>query len=256
MKSQAEIRALVERVTSYPSAERERIYQKHFTVPSSTARFLCENYGFDHKRVLDVACHYGYHLVYFGQGSAGLDGSPQYLQFAREMGLDVQEINFENRFPEFEQPFEALLFSGTLEEVLSPHVVLMRFHELLTPDGLLCVRTPTMMPAWFERIYRLRMKPGYVADAHLYFFTPRALALTIERAGYDILQMAITGVWARPWLRPVHNWLLPFSPVTTIIARRRPNFQYPSIRAMRFLPAWAEDLAPYHQDYEPEKLHV
>jgi SAM-dependent methyltransferase len=255
MKSPAEVRAMVEHVTSYSPAERERIYQKHFAKPSSTARFLCEHYGFDHKRILDVACHYGYHLVYFGEGSVGLDGSPQYLQFGREMGLEVHEVNFENRFPELGK-FDGLLFSGTLEEIFSPHVTLMRFREFLKPDGLLVIRTPTMPPLWFERIYRLRMKLGYVADAHLYFYTPRALALTIERAGYDVLQSAITGVWMRPWLRPLHNLVLPLSPVTTIIARVRPNFKYPPIRSMRFLPEWAADLAPYHQDYEEEKSPV
>src|SRR5690349_6769253 len=234
MPEQSEIRARVDRVTSYPTAERERIYRKYFAEPSATVRFLCHEYGLDTKAVLDVGCHYGYHLIHFGSGSKGIDGSPQYLQFAREMGLDVREANIEERFPEYDQQFDALFFSGTLEEVLSPHVVLMRFHRFLKPDGLLCLRVPTVPPAWFDRLLRLRIMPGYDAQAHIYFFTPRLLRMMVKRAGYDVLQVAATPLWMRPWLRPVHDVLLPLVPTVTIIARPRQGFIYPPVRAMRF----------------------
>jgi SAM-dependent methyltransferase len=247
MKTPSEIRAMVDRVTSYPVNERERIYKKYFTRPPETARFLCQEYGLDQKRVLDVACHYGYYLVHFGAGSVGLDGSPQYLQYAREMGLTVQQINLEHPFPTFDQPFDALFFSGTLEEILSPHVALMRFRALLKPDGLLCLRVPTVPPIWFDRLIRLRRQPGYDAEAHLYFFTPRLLEMVVKRAGYEIVQTVSTGFWMNKFLRPFHRVLLPLTPATTIIARPRPGFKYPPIRAMRFLPDWAGDLAPYHQ---------
>jgi SAM-dependent methyltransferase len=252
MRPQSEIRARVDRVTSYPVAERERIYQKYFAAPSATVRFLCQEYSLDTKAVFDVCCHYGYHLVHFGDGSRGIDGSLQYLQFGREMGLNVQEANIEERFPEYDEPFDALFFSGTLEEVLSPHVVLMRFHKFLKPDGLLCLRVPTVPPAWFDRLLRLRGIRGYDAAAHLYFFTPRLLKMVVERAGYNVIQTVVTALWMKSWLRPVHNALLPLAPTITIIARPRAGFIYPPVRAMRFLPTWATDLAPYHQDYEPE----
>jgi SAM-dependent methyltransferase len=247
MRSQEDIRARVNRVTSYPLDERERIYRKYFARPSATIRFLCQVYGLDTKRVLDVACHYGYHLIHFGEGSKGLDASP-YLQFAREVGLDVQPANIEEPFPDFDMPFDAVFFSGTLEEILSPHVILMRFRKLLTPDGLLCLRVPTVPPAWFEKLLRLRMSPGYDAIQHIYFFTPRLLKLMLQRAGYDVLQMVSPGFWVNPWLRPLHSLALPLTPAVTIIARPRPGFLYPSRRARRFLPTWAEDLAPYYRD--------
>lgn len=251
MKTATEIRPLVDKITSYPIDERERIYKKYFTNPPGTARFLCQQYGLDQKRVVDVACHYGYYLVHFGPGSVGLDGSPQYLQYAREMGLNVQQINLEESFPAFSEPFDALFFSGTLEEILSPHVALMRFRAMIKPDGLLCLRVPTVPPAWFDRLIRLRTSPGYDALAHLYFFTPRLLEMVVKRAGYDIVQTVSTGFWMNPLTRPFHKLLLPLTPTVLIIARPRPNFKYPPIRAMRFLPDWASDLAPYHQDYTP-----
>ncbi len=253
MRPQSEIRARVARVTSFSLSERERIYNKYFAEPSATVRFLCQEYGLDTKAVLDVGCHYGYHLVHFGEGSQGVDGSPQYLQFAREMGLDVQEANIEEQFPEYAETFDALFFSGTLEEVLAPHVVLMRFRRFLKPDGLLCLRVPTVPPAWFDRLLRLRMMPGYDAQAHIYFFTPRLLRMVVQRAGYDVLQVVATALWLKPWLHPLHDALLPLVPTVTIIARPRSGFIYPSVRAMRFLPTWASDLAPYHQDYETKE---
>ena len=41
MRTSQEIRRLVDQVNSYPTAERERIYQKYFVKPSATVRFLC-----------------------------------------------------------------------------------------------------------------------------------------------------------------------------------------------------------------------
>ena len=78
------------------------------------------------------------------------------------------------------------------------------------------------------------------------------LRMLTERAGYDVKQVAATALWNRPWLRPLHDVLLPLVPTVTIIATPRPNFMYPSAREMQYLPTWAMDLAPYHQDYEPE----
>jgi SAM-dependent methyltransferase len=252
MRSQSEIRSLVDKVTSFSLEERERIYRKYFEVPSDTVQYLCQKYEFDKKRILDATCCYGYYLAYFGEGSAGIDGTSDYLQFAKEMNFDVQVANIEESLPEFKQLFDGLIFSGTLEEILAPHVMLMRFRKLLKPDGLLCIRVPSVPPLWFEGLVRGRMTLGYDAQAHLYFFTPRLIKMLIERAGYDIVEVVSTGIMMNSWLRPFHSLLLPLTPAVTVLARPRPNFKYPSIRAMRFLPDWAMDLAPYHQDYSPD----
>lgn len=252
MRTQEEIRALIEQVKSYPEREKERIYRKFFSVPNDATRFLCQYYGLDTKRVIDTTCHYGYYLAHFGEGSVGLDASWEYMRFAQEMGLTVQECNLEEQLPDLE-PFDALLFSGTLEEILSPHVALMRFRNLIKPDGLLCLRVPVVPPRWFDLLYyrARRRQPGYDARAHLYFFTPRTLSLTVQRAGYDILQIVSPGIWMRPWLRPAHTLLLPYVPTAMVVARLRRDFKYPDARVLRFLPGWANDLAPYHQDYQP-----
>jgi SAM-dependent methyltransferase len=252
MRSPTEIRKLVDQVTSFPLAERERIYHKHFEKPNNTVRFLCQYYSFDKKRILDATCHYGYYLAYFGEGSVGLDATPDFFQFAKEMGFEVQATNIEEPLPHFDEPFDGILFSGTLEEILSPHVLLVRFHQLLSKDGLLCIRVPSVPPPWFEKIARRRMTFGYDASAHLYFFTPRLIEMVIKRAGYEIVQTVSSGLVMNPWLRPFHNLLLPLSPAVTVIARARPDFKYPPVRGIRFLPAWANDLAPYFQDYSPD----
>jgi SAM-dependent methyltransferase len=250
MRTPQEVRARVERVTSYPPQELERIYRKYFLNPPHTLRYLCEKYGFDRRRVLDVACHYGYYLIHFGEGSTGIDATDDYLRFAREMGFPTFAANIEESLPTFDEPFDGLLFSGTLEEVLSPHVMLMRFRRLLKPDGLLALRVPSVPPRWFDKLLRLRMDPGYDALAHIYFFTPRILQLMLVRAGYEVLDVFTSALMTRPYLRPLSRLLLPFSPSITLVARPLPNWKYPPIRAMRFLPSWAADLGPYHLDYQ------
>jgi SAM-dependent methyltransferase len=250
MHSPSEIRTRVDQVKSYPLEERERIYRKYFKTPNKTVQFLCQNYGFDKKRILDATCHYGYYLAYFGEGSWGLDASPNFLQFAKEMGLNVKVANIEEPLPKFDELFDGIVFSGTLEEVLSPHVILMRFHQLLKPDGLLCIRVPSVPPLWFEKLIRNRIKLGYEATYHIYFFTPRLIELVIQRAGYDIVQSVSTPIMTNPWLRPFHKLLLSLTPAVTVIARPQPNFNYP--RDIRFLPQWAMDLAPFYKDNVPD----
>jgi SAM-dependent methyltransferase len=249
MRSPSEIRALVDQVKSYPVEERERIYHKYFKTPNNTVKFLCQFYDFDKKRILDATCHHGYYLAYFGQGSWGIDASPDFLHFAKEMDLNVRLANIEEPLPKFDELFEGIVFSGTLEEVLSPHVLLMRFHQLLKPDGLLCIRVPSVPPLWFEKLVRNRITFGYEATCHVYFFTPRLIQMVIQRAGYDIVQTVSTGILTNPWLRPFHNLLLPLTPAVTVIARPRPNCNYP--RDIRFLPKWAFDLAPFYKDHTP-----
>ena len=65
--------------------------------------------------------------------------------------------------------------------------------------------------------------------------------------------MVSTGIYMDRRLRPFHSLLLPLSPALTVIAHTRPNYKYPAIRALRFLPSWAMDLAPFHRDYQPEE---
>jgi SAM-dependent methyltransferase len=246
MRSPSEIRAMIDRVKSCPVEERERIYRKYFKRPNNTVQFLCQNYGFDKKRILDATCHYGYFLAYFGEGSWGIDASPNFLQFAKEMGLNAKLANIEEPLPDFDEQFDGIVFSGTLEEVLAPHVILMRFHKVLKPNGLLCIRVPSVPPLWFEKLVRNRIKLGYDATYHLYFFTPRLIQMVIQRAGYDIVQTVSTGIMTNSWLRPFHNLLLPLTPAVTVIARPQANFNYP--RDIRFLPEWAMDLAPFYED--------
>jgi SAM-dependent methyltransferase len=254
MRLPTEIHTMIENVKSYPLEERERIYRKYFKTPNNTVQFLCENYAFDEKRILDASCHYGYYLAYFGEGSWGLDASPDFLRFATEMGLNARLTNIEEPLPKFDELFDGIVFSGTLEEVLAPHVLLMRFHQLLKQDGLLCIRVPSVPPRWFEKLVGSQMTLGYEAKYHIYFFTPRLIELVIQRAGYDIVQTVSTGIMNKPWLRPFHNLLLPLTPAVTVIARPRPNFVYP--RDIRFLPEWAIDLAPLYNGAVTDSLNT
>lgn len=166
----------------------------------------------EHKRVLDLGCGPGTYLRHFGPGSVGLDLDPAPAQ--RE-GLDARKWELGEGIPdELAGRFDAVWCSNLLEHVLAPHAFLIDIRRALAERGRLLVAVP--------QATRLASGPwgGYLAADHVNFFTPRTLAHTVARAGY---QIDFLGNPSLPALRTVAK----FGPTLMVIASPVPDFQYP-----------------------------
>jgi SAM-dependent methyltransferase len=203
-------------------------------------RFVCRHYGADRRAVLDIGCGYGQHLVHFGPGSVGLDAVPANVEFVHALGCEALLANVEDGFPHFDRPFQAIFASNLLEHLVSPHLFLLRLHQLLSPDGLAFIHVPTIPPlAVVDRLIRRAIgHNGYLASEHIYAFTPRVGAFIMRRAGFKVLDLAFVAVrdhpilkWAEPLFREVGISVM-------LVGQRDPSFAYPEKRLRAFTPGF------------------
>ena len=130
--------------------------------------------------------------AHFGPGSLGLDAVEANVEAVRARGLDAQLANVEDALPELDRQWDAAYCSNIIEHLVAPHLLLLRLHEVLTPNGLIFVMVPTVPPArpldWLIR--RVIGHNGYRAAEHIYAFTPRTAEFMVERAGYRVIETA------------------------------------------------------------------
>jgi 2-polyprenyl-3-methyl-5-hydroxy-6-metoxy-1,4-benzoquinol methylase len=217
----------------------------HATAPPTRAvRFLCSEYGADKLAVLDVGCGRGEHLAYFGQGSLGLDAVEANVEAVRARGLEAQLANVEDELPDLDRRFDAAYCSNIIEHLVSPHLLLLRLHQALTPNGLVFIMVPTIPPArpldWLIR--RVIGHNGYLAAEHVYAFTPRTAEFMVERAGYRVLETAFVAARGGRLLRPLEPIFKEIGISALVVARRDPTFVYPEKRVKQFTPGYMERL--------------
>jgi 2-polyprenyl-3-methyl-5-hydroxy-6-metoxy-1,4-benzoquinol methylase len=217
----------------------------HATAPPTRAvRFLCSEYGADKLAVLDVGCGRGEHLAYFGPGSLGLDAVVANVEAARARGLEAQLANVEDDLPELDRRFDAAYCSNIIEHLVAPHLLLLRLHQALKPDGLIFIMVPTIPPArpldWL--IKRVIGHNGYLAAEHVYAFTPRTAEFMVERAGYRVLETAFVAARGGRLLRLFEPLFKEIGISALVVARRDPTFAYPEKRVKQFTPGYMERL--------------
>lgn len=151
---------------------------------SKTFRNLRRRFDLGRKKVLDVGCSYGEHLVHFGPGSAGLTLVPAEVEEGKKRGLDVRYGHVEK--PGFSLPerFDVVWANNLFEHMLSPHQFLHTAASLLAPGGVLILGVPVIPPLRF--VTRLPRFRGALASSHVNFFTGRTLRETVARAGFRV----------------------------------------------------------------------
>lgn len=235
-------RLLVVERGCFDRAENERIYRKFFaTVPRSFLQIV-DGYGLAEKRVVDVGCGYGHYLIHFGPGSVGLDANEKSRQFAVSLGLEVLYCNVEESIPLPRDSYEAAWCANLLEHMVAPHLLLVRLHRILVPDGLLVAKVPVIPPWPVRHGVRLLGRPlGYEASEHINAFTPATFAFTLERAGFRVVE-STSIVLRNPLLQAISApFTRRFGASITMVARKDPSFVYPKKRLAAFDPAWMEE---------------
>lgn len=235
MISSTDLHTLVTHKGCFTAKKNQAIYHKFFR---QMPKYLYHNlvkYRLDQKKVLDVGCSFGSYLVHFGPQSMGLDINPEHLQFLKALGLRHTAVNIEDDTSLKPNQFEAIWSSNFLEHMVAPHFILLKFHKLLKKDGLIFIYCPTVSWKPFRRLPYFR---DYLASEHINFFTNDTLAMTIERAGFTVLEVNSAfsyQVWLNQLLAPFVNLIFPG---VTVVARKNNQFEYPEKRIPQFTPAW------------------
>ena len=209
-------------------ASTQKIWEKYFRFMPVKLALPLKKYNLNNKKVLDIGSAWGEFLIHFGSGSKGI-----------EVGLDVDEYNFEDEWREEGESFDAIWCSNVLEHVVAPHRLLRRFHEALKPNGLVFIRVPTIPSNWiYLKLNRLLLGfLGYEAVQHINAFTRRTIEFTIERAGFKIIesniffpQNQIINKILNPFLKDAISFI-------TIVAEKTP-FKYHEKRPDMHNPNW------------------
>jgi SAM-dependent methyltransferase len=95
------------------------------------------------SKILDAACGIGLMLSDLSAAyeATGIDISADYVQHAREQGLDA-EVGWLENLPFDTDTFDAAVCSDAMEHVQYPDRVLAELKRVIKPEGVLVVRVP------------------------------------------------------------------------------------------------------------------
>lgn len=141
-------------------------------------------------RLLDVGCGPGVNLAALqGQGwdVYGVEFNNTAAELARARVGDRIHVGTLDTAPFAESSFDVVLFSHSLEHLLSPSAALARARRLLKPGGWLVVAAPNA-GGWERRIFGRWWFPWEV-PRHLYHFDKATLSRLVEKAGFEVRRL-------------------------------------------------------------------
>lgn len=140
-------------------------------------------------RLLEVGCSYGGFLAEArrdGWDVTGIELSETAARYAREqLGLRVLQGRLHDQQQQLGEPYQAVALFHVIEHVPNPVQLLEVCRRLITPRGLLVLKTPNVA----SLIARLTGASWHWVSppAHLYLYSPKTLSLLLEKSGYQPL---------------------------------------------------------------------
>ena len=239
-KKHSEIRRLIAERSPYDEKETVRLLGKFFRSVPASVKILIQNHHFDEKEVLDIGCSYGQTLLYWGEGSEGVEIKDGPTRFLEEMERKVHKLNVEEGFVGVERRYDGIYTNNLVEHLVSPHLFLVRLHGLLKPNGLLAIGHPIVPPFTFRGLWGLLGYKGWASVEHINFFTAQTAKLTLERAGFQVLRQYR---FRRLYRVPVVRDILGSIGINCLsICKKKKGYKYDKKRITEFDPAWASDL--------------
>jgi len=152
------------------------------------------SYKLPPARVLELGSSHGGFVAllrWAGFDAAGLELSPWIVDYAQRMfGIPMLQGPIEEQ-QQPAQSFDAIILNDVLEHLPDPLGTLQRCVDLLKPDGMMLIQTPSYPdPQTHKDLVRGEdrfiemLEPG----EHLYLFSQRAVRQLLERLGYGTLQ--------------------------------------------------------------------
>ena len=159
------------------------------------------------RTLLDVGCHAGRFLQLAGEAGWVAEGTEinerTATHAAARTGVPVHRLSAE-RLPELGRQYNAVTLTDVLEHIPEPVALLSIVRRIVTDGGWVAIKVPCGPAQLLKETWRARLSAGYratLADnlVHINHFSPRALRLALERAGFDevTVEIAAPGVPAR-----------------------------------------------------------
>ena len=169
-------------------------------------------------QLLDLGCQtgeFGSIVMRDGVVPNGIELSPDYAEKARVAWSGQGTVVSQALTPEVfaGREFQYITAFETLEHMVDPRECLRILRGLITADGVLAMSVPSTHYFWlkFKALVALRARPSLfrallgprvamyksqiLPHTHLYNFTPRAVGLLLQQAGFRMVRACAVG-WA------------------------------------------------------------
>lgn len=208
------------------------------TNASRTFKRIVRFFAMHEKAVLDLGCGFGEYLTIFGKGSVGITTNMREVEEGKKRGLDIMFGNIEEMEKlDIKNKFDIVWANNFFEHILSPHAFLSKLRRVVASETTLLLGVP-VVPA-ISLLLRVGKFRGALASNHINFFTRKTLILTVERAGWTIVDV-------RPYIAgyaPIDRFLGFFAPHLYIVAKCDESFRY----AEKKLKEW--EGVPYYDSF-------
>jgi SAM-dependent methyltransferase len=174
----------------YASAYKDLIFR-------TVLRALARRLPAARRTLLDLGAHVGRLLRLAGESgwtAEGVELNPQTSAFAAAAtGRPVHQADARTLIAAGRR-YDAVTLIDVLEHIPDPIAMLTTVRALITPDGWVAVKVPNGPVQLRKEEWRARVVRGYratVADnlVHVNHFSPRTLALALERAGFTAVRV-------------------------------------------------------------------
>jgi SAM-dependent methyltransferase len=191
---------------------------------------LIEGYNLSEKKVLDLGAGEGLYLNYFSSESVGLEIGKENIYKARKLGLNMVFCDLESEeWPIEKNSFDVVWCSNYFEHTLSPHKFLIKTRNYLNDEGIVVISVPVMhlFSDYFSKI--LSPFRGYLAADHVNFFNRKSVKLTIERAGFDLIEVYSNVILNNSKFSIIVNKIASiFWFNLVVVAKKKKNWNYPN----------------------------
>ena len=188
---------------------------------SRTFSRLVDTFSLGSKKVLDLGCSFGEHLVCFGKDSLGLTTTVEEVAYGKAHGIRIIQGNVELVDDVVgDEQFDVIWANNLFEHLISPHSFLIRMKKV-SNEGNMLIMGVDVLPS-FLFLTRWQKFRGALAKAHVSFYTMETARLTIEAAGWKVEEM-------RPFFLPIaflDRLLALLAPHVYVIAKNDSTFRY------------------------------
>lgn len=189
---------------------------------SKTFQRIVGMFELKNKKVLDLGCGFGEQLSLFGSQSVGVTTNSREVEEGKARGLTIILGNVEElERLELGNRFDIIWANNFFEHILSPHAFLAKLRNFAGEDTELILGVPVVPPC-SSLLFLVSKFRGALASNHISFFTRKTLALTIERTGWNIIDV-------RPFIvnfAPLDRVLGIVAPHLYVVAKKNESFVY------------------------------